>query len=182
MTEHQIEKLAVKFRSAIVAARDAGEFSSDITFHHFPRGCCGDTSYLLAEFLKNHGYETIWVSTERGDWSHAWLVLKDGRVKEPTPRSFEWPEEIKVVIEGYGAFEPEKIVDITRYEAEDIENGLIIDITSDQFDDWDYPVYVGFMNPFYRTFNFNQAHDYDGLNDIGGRLSRLYRIVLRHIF
>lgn len=174
MNHNQILRDTTQFRSAVEAARDAGEFSSDITFNHFPRGCCGDTSYLLAEYLRHHGYETIWVSTERGDWSHAWLVLKDGRVKAPTPRTFEWPEELQTIVKGYGVAEPEKAIGVTRYEAEDIENGLIIDITSDQFDDWNNPVYVGYMNPFHQSFDFVQAHDYDGLNDLDGRLRRMY--------
>ena len=34
-------------------------------------------SYLLAEYLYRNGIETIWYSAQRGDWSHAWLVVKD---------------------------------------------------------------------------------------------------------
>lgn len=181
MIEREIADLAKEFRTAIEAARDAGDFSSDFSFHHFPRGCCGDTSYLFAEYLNEHGYETIWVSTSRGDWTHAWLILKNERVKEPTPITFEWPEELQVIVKGYGVVQPENPVDITRYEATDIDSGLIIDITSDQFNDWDTPVYVGYLDAFHRTFEFEQAHDYDGLNDLDGRLRRLYRIVQRYL-
>ena len=177
MTDNQIRELAVKFRAAIEIAKNEGMFSSDIIFHHFPRGCCGDTCYLLAEYLKENGFETIWVSTERDDWSHAWLVLKDHRTHAPTTRSFEWPEGLYAVVKEYGVIEPEKPFDVTRYKAEDIEDGLIIDITSDQFDDWNEPVYVGTMDYFHKSFEFVQAHDYDGLSDLNGRLSRLYRII-----
>lgn len=181
MTDNQIRKIASEFRRAIEAAKNAGEFSKDISFDDFPHGCCGDTSYLLAEFLREHGIKTIWVSTERRDWTHAWLVLKDDRVKMPTTRSFEWPEELRDVVKGYGVPEPQKPVNITRYEVEDIEKGLIIDITSDQFDDWNDPVYVGPMDAFHATFELREAHDYDRLNDLDGRLVGLYRIILSYI-
>ena len=181
MTDQEISKLALKFRKAIEAARDADRFTSDFSFRKFPHGCCGDTSYLLAEYLKEHGFETVWVSTSREDWSHAWLVLKDGRVEEPTPRIVEWPEEIQTIIKGYGVKEQEPPVDITQYEEEDITGGLIIDITSDQFDDCNERVYVGCIDSFHRSFDFIQAHDYDGLSDYNGRLRRLYRIVQQYI-
>lgn len=36
----------------------------------------------------------------------------------------------------------------------DLNNGLIIDITSDQFDDCENPVYIGQMDDFHQTFDF----------------------------
>ena len=68
---------------------------------------------------------------------------------------------------------PAKEIDQTRYEAEDLQNGLIIDITGDQFDDYDIPVYVGYLDDFHQTFIFNEATDYDGLNN--RRLNDLYK-------
>ena len=50
---------------------------------------------------------------------------------------------------------------------------MIIDITGDQFDDYDTPVYVGYLDDFHQTFIFNEASDYDGLNN--RRLNDLYK-------
>lgn len=179
MTDQKIQQLATQYRAAIEAARDAGRFTSDFRFKRFPHGCCGDTSYLLAEYLSEFGIETIWYSTSRRDSSHAWLVVKDERVKRPTPKSFLWPEELHDVLSGYGVQSPEKEVDITRYEEDDLRDSLIIDITADQFDDYDIPVYVGKIDPFHKRFRFIQAHDYDGLND--GRLYSLYRTIKEYL-
>ena len=56
----------------------------------------------------------------------------------------------------------------------------MVDITADQFDDYDIPVYVGGMDAFHRTFKFNQAHDYDGL--VGdGRLVSLYETIEKYL-
>ena len=125
--------------------------------------------------LREREIETIWYSTRRGEWTHAWLVVKDARVKKPTPKSFSWPEELHEVLAGYGVQTPEKEVDITRYEEDDLHKGLIIDITADQFDDFDIPIYVGYQDSFHQSFDFAEAHDYDGLND--GRLYSLYRTI-----
>ena len=73
----------------------------------------------------------------------------------------------------------EEEVDVTGYTVEDLQNGLIIDITADQFDDFDIPVYVGYMIPFHSTFEFRQAHNYDGLRD--GRLINLFRMIERYL-
>ena len=86
MMDSEIRKLSSRFRSAIVAAHKDGKLSSDVIFSKFPHGCCGDTCYLLAEYLRSYGIETIWYSAERGEWSHAWLVVKDERVNKPTQK------------------------------------------------------------------------------------------------
>lgn len=175
MTDLQIKTLAIKYRAAIEIACNKGLFLRDIGFDDFPTGSCGDASYLLAEYLRREGVETIWYSAERRKWSHSWLVVRDRRVKNPTPRTFSWPEELRSVVSRYGVQQPEEEVDITRYEEKDLEKGLIIDITGDQFDDYEEPVYVGYVDSFHRSFDFIQAHDYDGLND--GRLYCLYRMI-----
>lgn len=77
MTDQQIKTLAIKYRTAIEVAQSNGLFVHDIGFDDFPTGSCGDASYLLAEYLRREGVETIWYSDERGEWSHAWLVVKD---------------------------------------------------------------------------------------------------------
>lgn len=180
MTDIQIKKFANIFRLAIEAAREGDEiFANDPGFDNFPTGSCGDTCYLLAEYLRNMGVETIWYSAQREDWSHAWLVVKDGRVRQATQRFFQWPEELRDVVARYGVEHPEQSVDITRYEFEDLQDGLIIDITGDQFEDYDNPVHVGLLDSFHQSFDFNQAHDYDGIND--ERLWGLYRIISRYL-
>ena len=74
---------------------------------------------------------------------------------------------------------PEEEVDITKYEAEDLIDGLIIDITADQFDDYNIPVYVGPIDTFHQTFDLIQAHDYVGLNN--ERLCSLFRIIAEYL-
>ncbi len=46
-----IEKLASEFRTAIEMAKKEGEFEADFIFSRFPRGCCGDVSSLLGQYL-----------------------------------------------------------------------------------------------------------------------------------
>ena len=179
MTDQQIKALATKYRAAIEVAHSNGLFVHDIGFDDFPTGSCGDASYLLAEYLRQKGLETIWYSAERGEWSHAWLVVRDERVMTPTPRSFSWPEELRGIVAGYGVQQPEEEIDITRYDAKDLEKGLIIDITGDQFEDYGVPVYVGRVDAFHLSFDYIQAHDYEGLND--GRLYSLYRMIEQFI-
>lgn len=94
MTDNQIKRLVERYRKAIETAHRKGLFIHDIALDDFPRGSCGDVSYLLAEYLYRNGIETIWYSAQRGEWSHAWLVIKDGRVHEPTPNLFSWPAEL----------------------------------------------------------------------------------------
>ena len=56
-----IRQLVNQFRNAIDVARDAGEFDADYSFYKFPRGCCGDASDLLAQFLLENGVKTYYV-------------------------------------------------------------------------------------------------------------------------
>lgn len=180
MNDIQVYNLALSFRRAIERACAVDEFQKDITFCHFPQGCCGDTCYLLAEFFHRLGIETIWVSMEK-DGSHAWLVVNDYRVKRPISTSYNWPEEMWETLKSYGMEEPEKTLETSHYTETDLENGLIIDITADQFPDYDISVYVGMMDSFHKQFDFKQAHDYGGLNDLNGRLERLYSVIDRYL-
>ena len=163
MTDRKIEYYAKEYRNAIDVARKEGQFISDKWFSKFPESCCGDTSYLLAEYLKTKGIETIWCSGQRGYETHAWLVVKDRRVNRPSPRINSFPKEVRNTMNRYGAelFRQEK--EATRYLEMDLAKGLIIDITADQFDDCDISVYVGYSNPFHCTFDFKEAQDYDEL-------------------
>lgn len=177
MTDKRIKQLALQFRQAIDAAYRAHEFRNDFRFRKFPIGCCGDTSYLLAEYLLQKGIETIWVSTLRDDWTHAWLVLKDERINPPT--TIALPDEYQELVSVYRTQESEEETEDVHYMEQDIIDGLIIDITSDQFDDCENPVYVDYLDDFHRSFDFRLAVDYYGLND--DRLEHLYEIIESYI-
>ncbi len=83
MSDDCIKQIVSNFRLAIEKSRDAHQFDNS-DFMDFPRDCCGQTCSILAKYLfENHGINTLWVSSARGLQSHAWLVLKDGRVSEP---------------------------------------------------------------------------------------------------
>ena len=65
MTDSKIKQMAFKYRIAIENAKVNGALSTDLCFKHFPLGCCGDTCYLLAEFFRRAGVETVWYSAQR---------------------------------------------------------------------------------------------------------------------
>ena len=176
MTDPNIYELACVFKSAIIAARDDGLFNGDDSFCHFPRGCCGDTCYLLASFLNDYGVETLYVWGDRGFQSHAWLVVNDDRVRKPIRRPIEIEDEYAELLCQYGGGIDRAIED-ARYKARDLTNGLIIDITADQFGET--PVYVGARNTFYRKFTFRDAHICDGV--CNNRLSQLYRNISQYL-
>ena len=67
----KIKVLATSFRGAIEIAKDAGEFDNDFAFPRFPKGCCGDTSDLLAEYLAQQDIYTYYVCGQKGTQSHA---------------------------------------------------------------------------------------------------------------
>ena len=98
----------VQFRRAIDNARDESILLRE--FPSFPRGCCGDTCYLLAEFLRMNEIETIYVEGKEGDQSHAWLVVKEDRVLSPTPYTTYLPEDIRVVLSGYSGMQCESSI------------------------------------------------------------------------
>ena len=131
---------------------------------------------MLAEFFLLHGIKTIWVSSRRSDWTHAWLAIKDDRVVTPVSQLIDLPDGIKDVFAQYGNPSSQINTELTYYKEEDLENALIVDITGDQFDDYNIPVYVGFKDSFHRTFDFIQAVDFDRLSD--GRLLDLYRTIM----
>ena len=177
MDEKYIVTLAERFRNGIEKARDAGCFENDIIFSNFPRGCCGDTSYLLGEYFRFKGIETIY---EWGDYqgqTHAWLVVKDSRVKTPKHRCLEMPDEIKEILNRYSNGASCKPVSTTYYEIADLEMGVIVDITADQFGE--PPVYVGLENNFYRQFDFGNAEDYHRLGT--ERLYELYQTIIMYM-
>lgn len=179
MTDCKIRELSLAFRSAIEAARNNHQFDRDLCFSRFPTGCCGDTCYLLAAFLRNKGVESIWCSTEREDWTHAWLVVKDGRIRPPVQKTIYYPEELWHVLENYGMEDPAQGIIKKDYTFDDLQHGLIIDITADQFPDYNLPAYVGLMDEFHKSFSFKHAHDISEFNDY--RLVGLYQKIIRYL-
>lgn len=171
-------ELVMKFRKAIIEAKDDNCFIDDNIFNDFPRGCCGDTCYLLAEYLQASGIETIYVCGEDKDQSHAWLVVNNEMIKEPTKQFYEYPNEIKNVLANYGCTEYEGPIDITCYKADDVAKGLIIDITADQFGEDE--VIINYMGNFHSNFDFKFAHEQNGLGN-NYRLKWLYNIIMRYI-
>ena len=74
----------------------------------------------------------------------------------------------------YDGGNSERIRESTCYEEQNIKNGLIIDITGDQFDE--APVYVGYMDDFHKRFDFVAAYEHEGLpND---EYAELYEIII----
>ena len=172
-----IQYYAEQFRKALDDASAEPLLSRDIAFRSFPQGCCGDASYLLAEYLRQNDIETIYVVGEDGDQSHAWLVVKDDRIEPPTPSITELPDHIRVTLSNYGGKIRESSIVNVNYTDKDIENGLIIDITADQFAQ--SSVCVDYLRAFHKRFDFLQAHDYDNLDSF--RQRNLFNIVMKYI-
>ena len=87
------------------------------------------------------------------------------------------PDNIKDVLNVYSNGAYNNPIDVSHYSEEDVEKGLIVDITADQFGET--PVYVGYMRDFYKRFEFQQAHDYTDLRDC--KLREIYCIVFRFL-
>ena len=102
MTDDIIKKHVDAFRKAIDEAKYAVKFDRDFIFCCFPLACCGDTCYLLAEYLKTKGIETIYVCGDFDGQTHAWLVVKDDRVEEPNKETVIIPQEFKLILKNYG--------------------------------------------------------------------------------
>ena len=170
-------ELAQHFKTAIVRAWEAGRFDGDIAFYKFPRGCCGDTCYLLAEYLLSFGIETVYVCGSELDQSHAWLVVKDNRIEKPKSHHYELSDEIRDVFSLYSGSCSSEFIDNTYYDEMDLINGTIVDITADQFGEC--AVYVDSVGMFHKRFAFDFAYDCVGIDN--PRLRRIYRIIMEYI-
>ena len=172
------------FRLKIDEAAKRNLFSDDVAFKNFPLGCCGGTCYLLAEYLLHeHSIETIYVCGTYKEQSHAWLVVKNELITmPPPPKIYKISDEVKKFLQTCGEkIDDEKIYyDIQNYEEANLTNGLIIDITADQFGE--APIYVGQIDCFHKKFDFDFAHDYQGINSetccSDFRLLNLYSIIV----
>ena len=95
----EIIRIATEFRKAIDRAKKEGCFKNDFSFQEFPRGCCGDTSVLLAHHLLIKGVQTDYVcgnyygNPEDGFQSHAWLKLTNGTIIDVTGDQFRYNAE-----------------------------------------------------------------------------------------
>lgn len=90
-----IKRLVNQFRAAIDLAKDAGNFDMDFSFYKFPRGCCGDTCDLLAQFLLENDIRTYYVCGTYIDGSfenhqyHAWLLTDNHTIIDITGDQFK---------------------------------------------------------------------------------------------
>lgn len=82
---NELKRLVYMFRMAIEKAIENGEEGT--FFAKFPKGQCGITSELLAQFLIDNGFDSIeyMCGTFRGDQheeiqSHAWLIIEQNIV------------------------------------------------------------------------------------------------------
>lgn len=96
----------------------------------------------------------------------------------PQEQFYTIPEEIRTVLYQYGEdIQQDEKADISHYAAGDVEKGIVIDITGDQFGE--SAIYVGEFDSFHKKFEFDFAHDMYVLAD--ARLISLYRKILQHI-
>lgn len=162
MSDNRIRSLVNDFRRKIDRAKNKDLFV-DTMLEEFPTQCCGVTSTLLAEFLLDNGIETLWISAKEFGTheTHAWLVVKDDRIDPPRSCFDGVPNNIINLLGTYGGGSSECFRDATCYEEQNIEQGLIIDITGDQFNE--APIYVGYMDDFHNRFDFVAAYEHNGL-------------------
>lgn len=199
---NDLYRLAWNFRNAMNQAKDNGIFFKVSGFKNFPTGSCGETCYLLAEYLLENGIYTNYVSGTKWPQTHAWLVVTD-----KNELAYERAEKIKhtktidnnIDTNGYRnilkAIQEGTISNI-EYVPPDYASKLrgktIIDITGDQFSsqrtfqNFDNPVYVGEMTKMHCLFRINNIHECTGLAGVGelnyNRLSSLYREIKRYIY
>ncbi len=93
MCKKSIIQLVTEFRNAIDKAKANGEFDGDFSFRHFPRGCCGDTCYLLGQYLLANGISSWYVCGNyygKNDFfqSHAWLRIEGNLIVDITGDQF----------------------------------------------------------------------------------------------
>lgn len=147
-----IQRFVTDFRRAIDAAKVSGEFEKDFSFNRFPRGCCGDASYLLGEYLLENNIQSTYIcgnryfeDPEEGTQSHAWLLV-DGMIADITGDQFR----DRSIYYNY---------DITDYYGP-------MDEFHKLFDVHDRDVY-----PFYGLKNFN-SFCRDRLYDLYGKIKK----------
>ena len=157
MTDQKIKEYAIQFRTAIKAARDAGEFKPEKPFQRepmnkFPYDCCDDTVDLFIHYLYNtFGIDSIKVTGSYYSKSlkctcyHTWQVF-----------------------EGW-------VVDLTGDQFDDDPDIIIKSI----------PVYVGAMGEFHKQFGNVRSEHSCGIECLGSksheRMYRLYDSIMKHM-
>ena len=198
---NQVFQLAQEFRQAMNQAQAEGLFDKKSLFETFPRGCCGDTCYLLAEYLLEHGIYTEYVYGTKWPQSHAWLALADRETseqkraeKERHMLEYENEDETNAYKHVLDLIRNNKSAEIRTkspaYEAE-LKEQIIIDITGDQFCDreeflrYNKQVYVGKMDKMHRLFKINNKYECRGLAGVGDinefRLCSLYGKIKKYL-
>lgn len=86
---NEIRQLIKQFRDAADMALDAGEFERDNSFYKFPKGCCGDTCDLLAQFLMEKGISTYSTWGIYHGQTHAWLLTDNHTILDITGDQFK---------------------------------------------------------------------------------------------
>lgn len=175
-------------------------------FRNFPTGCCGDTCYLLAEFLIEHGIETYCVSGEAYPQTHAWLILSDDfvtkriehyrREKEEFQSFFlqNHQEDSNAYLSLLNMIKTNKHsipqCPIPSYDR-DSEFHTVIDITGDQFKNeekflyYNRSVYIGRMDELHRLFEIERISKCNGIRGIDSsqqaRVIKLYETIIKYI-
>ena len=174
-----IRQLSVNYRKAIEDAVATGRLNQYQPFHKFPTGCCGKACYLLAEYLRANGVNTICCFSNRNDWTHAWLVLKEDWMQPLSAKESLELYECKSIISAYWTVSCEEQLFHEEYDNDTTAKGILIDITGDQFDDCFNSVYVGKMDHFHELFEFRSATAYIKLND--EELREMYSIISEYL-
>lgn len=174
-----IRQLSVNYRKAIEDAVATGRLNQYQPFHKFPTGCCGKACYLLAEYLRANGVNTICCFSNRNDWTHAWLVLKEDWMQPLSAKESLELYECKSIISAYWTVSQDENSFHEDYDNYTTAHGLLIDITGDQFDDCFNSVYVGRMDKFHKSFEFRSAIAFEGLNDRKDR--EMYSIIAEYL-
>ena len=73
---------------------------------------------------------------------------------------------------------PDIAMHSSDYKYKDLFQGLIIDITADQFKDYFKPVYVGYFNDFYKSLVLSNVIDFKPLDD---NEQKIYNIIEKYI-
>lgn len=157
MTDLEIKEYAIRFRTAIEAARDAGEFDHQKRNQYepmvkFPHDCCDDTVVLFIHYLYHEfGEDSMEVigsyfSEQLGcTCKHYWQMF-----------------------EGW-------VVDLT---GDQFENDSDIKIKS-------IPVYVGPRGDFHNQFDIVQSKRSRGIECLGidshERMYKLYASIMKHM-
>jgi hypothetical protein len=137
LKQSEIREISVLFRNALEKL-PIEKFPESSFFNCFPRGCCGDSSHLLAKYFKDANLKPYYVCGWMGRQSHAWIEL----------------------------------------------DGLIIDITADQFDEITEGVIVTNDSEFHKKFDIHDRYlsDFDTHDErSANRYKGIYDYILEYI-